>query len=76
MRTGGACRREPGKVEQTRNSVFHPDIWNGNMQPPPKAICGSFEKNVNLQPAAPHSSRELILKPVCTSVAEHDPMDV
>lgn len=34
------------KVEQLCNSVFRWDIWNGNTQPPPKAICVSVQGEI------------------------------
>lgn len=34
------------KVEQIRNSVLRGDIWNGNTQPPPKAICVSVQGKI------------------------------
>lgn len=44
------------KVEQICNSIFCRDIWNGNTQPPPKAIFVSVQaKFVNVQPAKPCS---------------------
>lgn len=34
------------KVEQIRNSVFRGDMWNGNTQPPPEAICVSVQGKI------------------------------
>lgn len=48
-RTGGAFQWEREKVEQIRNSVFRWDIWNGNTQPPPRAICARVQgKNLSI----------------------------
>lgn len=52
------------KVEQICNSVFRGDIWNGNTQPSPKAICVSVQgKNLSIcSLLSPRSSWRLISK--------------